>query len=88
MAMASVRDLDDNLDRVETVLAVQFLLAAQGVDLARPLMGGLPMAKATTELQQRFRPHVAVLGDDCWMTPDVETANRLVSRGELRPNGY
>lgn len=88
MAMASVRDLDDNLDRAETVLAVQFLLAAQGVDLARPLMGGLPMAKGTTELQQRFRRHVAVLGDDRWMTPDVETANRLVTHGELRPNGY
>ncbi|QMU73863.1 aromatic amino acid lyase [Streptacidiphilus sp. P02-A3a] len=86
MAMASARNLDDNLDRAETVLAVEFLLADQGVDLARPLMGTLPMAKATTELHQRFRDHVAALGDDRWMTPDVETATDLVSHGELRPN--
>lgn len=77
----------DNLGRAETVLAVQFLLAAQGIDLARPLMGDLPMAKATTELHHRFRQHVPVLGEDRWMTPDVETTVGLVARGELLPNG-
>ncbi|MFJ8010977.1 histidine ammonia-lyase [Streptomyces sp. NPDC096339] len=88
MAMASARNLDDNLERAETVLAVQFLLAAQGIDLARPLMAGLPMAKATTELHQRFRKHVPALGEDRWMTPDVETAKDLVTRGQLSPSGY
>jgi histidine ammonia-lyase len=86
MAMASVRNLDDNLGRAETVLAVQFLLAAQGIDLARPEMGSLRMAKGTDVLHHRFRERVAVLGGDRWMTPDVEKANALVSRGALRPD--
>lgn len=87
MAMASVRNLDDNLDRAETVLAVQFLLAAQGVDLAKPKMGELTPAKRTTELHQRFRDHIPALGQDRWMTPDVEEAVDLVRHGRLRPNG-
>ncbi|MFJ2647618.1 histidine ammonia-lyase [Streptomyces sp. NPDC087420] len=88
MAMASVRNLDDNLGRAETVLAVQFLLAAQGIDLARPAMGPLHTAKATDALHQRFREAVEVLGEDRWMTPDVRKANALVSAGALRPDVF
>lgn len=87
MAMASVRNLDENLKRAEIVLAVQFLLAAQGIDLARPTMGDLRLAKATEELHQRFRERVPVLGDDRWMTPDVDTAVAMVGSGALRPVG-
>ncbi|UGQ13393.1 aromatic amino acid ammonia-lyase [Yinghuangia sp. ASG 101] len=87
MAMASVRNLDENLRRAEVVLAVQFLLAAQGIDLARPTMGELPLAKATDDLHRRFRERVAVLGDDRWMTPDVDTAVAMVRGGALRLAG-
>lgn len=87
MAMASARNLDDNLHRAEIVLAVQFLLAAQGIDLARPTMGDLPLAKATDELHHRFRERVPTLGEDRWMTPDVDTAVDMVTRGTLRPDG-
>ncbi len=87
MAMASVRNLDENLERAEIVLAVQFLLAAQGIDLARPAMGELPLAKATDDLHRRFRERIPVLGDDRWLTPDVEAAVEMVAGGALRPVG-
>lgn len=86
MAMASVRNLDDNLERAETVLAVQFLLAAQGIDLARPTMDPLPLAKATQALHERFRQRVQTLGEDRWMTPDVRAAVAMVEAGDLRPD--
>ncbi|MFI6587426.1 histidine ammonia-lyase [Embleya sp. NPDC050493] len=87
MAMASVRNLDDNLSRAEIVLAVQFLLAAQGIDLARPTMGDLPLAKATDTLHHRLRERVPALGDDRWLTPDVDAAIDMVTHGALRPDG-
>lgn len=83
MAMASVRNLHDNLDRMETVLGVHVLMSAQGVDLIRPKMSGLHMGSGTTKLHAAVRRHVEPLHDDRYMTPDVETAVALVRSGEL-----
>ncbi|MFE5326257.1 histidine ammonia-lyase [Embleya sp. NPDC056575] len=84
MAMASERNLDDNLERAEIILAVHFLLAAQGIDAARPQMGGLALGKRTAELHARFRQHIPELGEDRWMTPDVDKAVHLVTHEHLR----
>ncbi|WP_344884119.1 aromatic amino acid ammonia-lyase [Nonomuraea antimicrobica] len=83
MAMASARDLHENLDRLETVLAVQYLMAAQGIDLIAGRMAPLPLAAATRALHAELRRYVTPLGDDRYMTPDLERVIRLVRERRL-----
>jgi histidine ammonia-lyase len=78
MAMAGMRNLADNIDRLETILAVQALMSAQGIDLIKDKMAGLPLGTGTAHIHGTIRQHVQPLGDDRYMTPDVQTAIRLV----------
>ncbi|QYC45222.1 Histidine ammonia-lyase [Nonomuraea coxensis DSM 45129] len=87
MAMASLRHLHENLDRLEVVLAVQYLMAAQGVDLVAARMAGLPLGAGTRALHAELRRSVAALGDDRYQTPDLERAVALVRAGGLVPSG-
>ncbi|NUT49140.1 MAG: aromatic amino acid lyase [Saccharothrix sp.] len=83
MAMASVRGLHDNLDRLETVLAVQVLMSAQGIDLIKDEMTDLPLGAGTAKVHAAVRRHVEPMGDDRYLTPDVEKSIELVRGGEL-----
>ena len=83
MAMASLRNLDENLDRLETVLTVQMLMSAQGIDLIRPQMEGLSLGAGTGQLQTAIRRHIAPLGEDRYLSPDLETMVSLVGGTEL-----
>ncbi|MGW2156369.1 HAL/PAL/TAL family ammonia-lyase [Nonomuraea sp. NPDC001699] len=85
MAMASVRDLHENLDRLEIVLAVQYLMAAQGIDLIAARMTGLPLGTVTRALRDELRQYVAPLGDDRYLTPDLQRTISLVHEGRLTP---
>ncbi|MGW4407661.1 HAL/PAL/TAL family ammonia-lyase [Nonomuraea sp. NPDC004702] len=85
MAMVSARDLHANLDRLEIVLAVQYLMAAQGIDLIAAKMAGLPLGTATRALHDELRRYVAPLGDDRYLTPDLERTISLVRAGGLTP---
>ena len=78
MAMASARGLQENLDRMVTVLAVQMMMSAQGIDLIRAPMHGLPLGTGTSAVQREIRRHIAPLGDDRWMSPDLNEMIRLV----------
>ncbi|MEV0381456.1 aromatic amino acid ammonia-lyase [Nonomuraea sp. NPDC050643] len=86
MAMASVRHLHENLDRLEIVLAVQYLMAAQGIDLIAPKMAGLPLGTATRSLHAELRRYVRPLAEDRYLTPDLERAIWLVHNRRLRPS--
>ncbi|MGW0808634.1 HAL/PAL/TAL family ammonia-lyase [Nonomuraea sp. NPDC002799] len=85
MAMASARHLHENLDRLETVLAVQYLMAAQGIDLIAGQMAGLPLGAVTRTLHAELRRYVAPLGDDRYLTPDLERTIWLVHNQRLMP---
>lgn len=83
MAMASMRQLAANLDRFDIVVGVQLLLGAQGIDLLSPTMAGLPMGSGTIAVHAAIRKRIAPLGDDRYLTPDVETATNLVRDGAV-----
>jgi histidine ammonia-lyase len=85
MAMASVRHLHENLDRLEIVLAVQYLMAAQGIDLIAAKMAGLPLGPVTRTLHAELRRYVPPLADDRYLTPDLEQVIRLVRERRLVP---
>jgi histidine ammonia-lyase len=86
MAMASARHLHENLDRLETVLAVQYLMSAQGIDLIAPEMTNLPLGAVTRTLQAEIRRYIAPLGEDRYLTPDLEKAIALVRNRHLVPS--
>ncbi|MHC0428874.1 HAL/PAL/TAL family ammonia-lyase [Streptomyces sp. O3] len=83
MAMASARNLHENLDRFETVLAVQLMMAAQGIDLIKPDMHGMSLGGGTAALHERIRRSVKPLKDDRWMSPDLERMTALIQERAL-----
>ncbi|MGW0738282.1 aromatic amino acid lyase, partial [Streptomyces sp. NPDC002851] len=78
MAMASMRNLSANLDRLDTVLAVQLIMGAQGIDLMQKKMTGFPLGSGTRAIHAAVRQHIPPLVDDRHMSPDVEEATDLV----------
>lgn len=83
MAMASARNLRENQVRLDTVLAVQYIMSAQGVDLvvqgikdnaAPPRLGA-----GTRRIQDVIRRAIAELHDDRNLTPDLERMVRMVN---------
>lgn len=83
MAMASARNLHENLDRFETVLAVLLMMDTQGIDLIKDKMNGLALGRGTTELHHRIRQTVQPLKDDRWMSPDLDKITNLVRKRTL-----
>lgn len=79
MGVHAAHKLREIVKNVETVLAIETLCAAQGIDLHRPLRGG-PGVEATHALLRSRVPH---LDRDRPMHKDVETALALVTSGEL-----
>ncbi|MFK8906137.1 histidine ammonia-lyase [Streptomyces sp. YS-3] len=78
MAVASVQNLDDNLGRFEKVLAVTWMMTAQGVDIVKhmnpakggdPYMKGMPMAEKTEAIQREIRQVVPRVTKDEWLAP-------------------
>ncbi|ALC19662.1 histidine ammonia-lyase [Streptomyces pristinaespiralis] len=83
MAMASVRHLDENLDRLGIVQAVLALMAAQGVDLIEEKMAGLSLGEGVRSFHDAVRAHIEPLHDDRYLTPDLVEMTELVRGGEL-----
>lgn len=80
MAVASVQNLDDNLERFEKVLAVTLMMTAQGVDIVQqmnpakggdPYMKGLPMAERTEAIHREIRRVVPRVTKDEWLAPHL-----------------
>jgi histidine ammonia-lyase len=79
MGMHSAMKAHQVLENVETVLAIELLCAGQGIDLRRPLRSTPAIEAAHAVL----RKHVASLGDDRVLHPDIRAALTLVRSGEL-----
>lgn len=83
MAMTSVHHTLENLDRLATVLAVQAMMSAQGIDLIQEEMAGLALGTGTQQVYAEIRESIAPLADDRHMSPDLEQATALVADGVL-----
>ncbi|MBI3436863.1 MAG: histidine ammonia-lyase [Proteobacteria bacterium] len=66
-------------DNAATIVALEWLAAAQGVDFLRPLTPAPPLAEAT----RRLRQEVAHLDDDRFLAPDIAAAKRMLLAGAL-----
>jgi histidine ammonia-lyase len=79
MATFAARRLGAMNDNLRTILAVEYLAAAQGVDFHKPLETSAPL-KAVLALLRR---HVPFLDRDRFFAPDIAAAEALVEAPEL-----
>jgi len=79
MGMTAARQARDAVRLLETVLALELLAAAQGLEFLRPLRPGQGVEAA----YQRIRERVAPLERDRVFGPDIEAAEALVRAGDL-----
>ena len=67
------------LDRAETVLAIEALCAAQGLDFRAPMRPGAGLARAHAAIRQ----DVAHLAEDRSPAPDISAVRELLQGGDL-----
>ena len=79
MATFAGRRLNEMAHNTATVLGIELLAAAQGVDFHRPLATS-PMLAA---VHARLREKVAFYDKDRLFAPDIEAAKELVLQGDL-----
>jgi histidine ammonia-lyase len=79
MGMTSARKARDAVALLETVLALELLTAAQGLEFLKPLRPGRGVAAAYGLVRERVEP----LERDRVMGPDIEAAEALVREGRL-----
>ena len=83
MGATSALHLRDAVERAETVLAIEALCAAQGLDYRAPMRPGAGVARAHARLRSLV-PHVA---DDRPPSPDIAAVRELIRAGELEIDG-
>ncbi len=74
MSMGAGLKLQEVVDNVRRILAIELLCAAQGVDLLRPLRS----SDALERLHGDFRRHVPKLEDDRELSADLDAAARFL----------
>jgi histidine ammonia-lyase len=78
MATFAARRLGDLADHVATILAIELLAAAQGVDLRAH-----PTSPALREVVALVRAHVPHYDLDRYFAPDIAAVKRLVQGGRF-----
>lgn len=79
MGSISARKAAQVVDHVRSVLAIEALAAAQGLDLRLPLKPGAGVLRAHTA----FRKHVTTLTEDRPLHRDIETVRALIKSNAL-----
>lgn len=79
MATFAGRRLAEMADNTATIVGIEALAAAQGIDFHRPLATSDALVRAHACIRSR----VAYYGEDRLFAPDIEAARRLVLDGNL-----
>jgi histidine ammonia-lyase len=77
MATFAARRLGDMALNARSIVAIELLAAAQGLDLRRPLQTSAPLESIVRQL----RNHVEFWSDDRFFAPDIEAAEGLIASG-------
>lgn len=83
MGPIAARHAAEVLENVETILAIELLAAAQGIDFRREVLGGVRLGRGTAPAYDLIRRRVPFLERDAYMAPYIEAAQELVHEGEL-----
>jgi len=80
MATHGARRLLDMAENAASVVAIELLAAAQGLDFRRPLRSSAPLERAAQEIRALVRPYE----QDRYFAPDIEAITGYVRAGALR----
>ena len=80
MAAHGARRLLDMAENAASVIAIELLAAAQGLDFRRPLKSSAPLERAAQEIRALVRPY----DRDRYFAPDIEIVTRHVRSGAFR----
>ena len=84
MGCTAARQAREVLENAESILALELLAAAQGVDFRREMLGGNPrLGRGTAIAYELIRKRVPFLEHDAIMYPYIEAVRELVTSGEL-----
>jgi histidine ammonia-lyase len=81
MATHAARRLNEMASNAATVVGVELLAAAQGIDFRLPLKTSEPLQNALSLI----REHVAHYHEDHYFAPDIRAVTRLVEGGSFLP---
>jgi histidine ammonia-lyase len=89
MGATAVRHAQQVITHVETIVAIELLAAAQGIDFRRRALGdGQPGAAVqgcgTAVAYELIRREVPFLDDDVVLAPYIESVRQLVASGDLK----
>lgn len=86
MGAAAVRQAGQILQHVETIVAIELLLASQGVDFrCRALdLGTADLGRGTTVAYELVRDKVPFVTEDVVLAPLIEAVRQLVARGTVK----
>jgi len=86
MGATAVRQTAQIIEHVETIVAIELLCAAQGIDFRRRL-GGLPEARqgaGTAVAYDLIREQVPFIEEDVVLAPHIEAVRQLVASGTIK----
>jgi len=84
MGATAVRQVAQILDHVETIVAIELLLAAQGVDFRKRALGVDQLGKGTAAAYDLIRQQVPFVQNDTILYPYMEQVRRLVADGTIK----
>ncbi|MEJ2749584.1 MAG: histidine ammonia-lyase, partial [Anaerolineae bacterium] len=82
MGATAVRQAWQILEHVETIVAIELLCAAQGVDFRR--QNGEQMGWGTEVAYDLIRQRVPFLDEDTFLAPHIESVRQLVADGTIK----
>ncbi len=84
MGAAAVRHTEAVLDHVETIVAIELLAAAQGVDFRRREAGVQRLGEGTAAAYGLIRERVPFLSGDAALAPHIESVRQLVASAAVK----
>lgn len=84
MGATATRQLDQILTHVETIVAIELLAAAQGIDFRREQEGGATLGKGTAVAHDLIRSRVPFIDRDVHLAPLMEEVRQMVASGMLK----
>lgn len=86
MGATAVRQMAQIVEHVETIVAIELLCAAQGVDFRRRALQSpaAQLGQGTAVAYELIRRHVPFLQEDVALAPHIEAVRRLVAAGTIK----
>lgn len=84
MGATAVRQVAQILDHVETIVAIELLLAAQGVDFRKRALGTEQLGQGTAVVYDLIRQHIPFIQNDTTLYSHMEQMRQLVANGTIK----